>query len=94
MPQCVKCKEFFDIGYCMDILPDDPNDDASICVFCKLGLKEITIQYDDGDKKVTKDDAIRAYREYIGNITRNKKIKNIIENGKQSKIIMPGDREW
>ena len=94
MPQCVKCKEFFSMSYCVEALPNDPNDDASICVFCKLNLKEVTIQYEDGDEKVTRDDAIRLYREYISKLTRNRKIKHIIDNGKQSKIIMPGDKDW
>jgi len=94
MPQCVKCKEFFAMSYCVEALPEDPEDNASICVFCKLNLKEITVQYDDGDRKVTKNDAIKFYRKYINEVTKNRKIKHIIDSGKQSKIIMPGDKDW
>ena len=94
MPQCVKCNQFLSVDYCLDALPDDPNDNASICVFCDLGLKEVTIQLDDGDKKISKKEAIYNYKKYIEEISKNRKIKSIIENGRQSKIIMPGDKEW
>lgn len=93
MGQCVKCKKFFHPDYCTDALPDDPNDTAKICLFCKLDKKELTIEDQEGNivQLVKKEEAERLYKIYIEKLKNNRKIDTIIKTGKQSKIIMPGE---
>lgn len=93
MGQCVKCRKFYHPDYCVDALPDDPNDDAKICLFCKLNLSELTIEDQLGNivSIVKKEEAVNLYKKYINDLYKNRKIDHLVKTGKQSMIIMPGE---
>lgn len=93
MGKCVKCNKFYHPDYCVDALPDDPNDTAKICLFCKLDKNELTIEDSNGNalQTIKKDEASRLYEIYIKKLKENRKVDSLIKTGKQSKIIMPGE---
>lgn len=91
MPQCVKCKQFFHPDYCVFAAPDDPDDDAKFCLYCKLNTDTLTIEDAEGNEvsKVKKEEAINMYKLYIKGLTETHNIKHLITTGNQAKIIMP-----
>lgn len=94
MPQCVKCKKFLHPDYCVEAAPDDPNDNAKFCLFCKMNTNILTIEDSEGNEviKVDKEKAVRMYELYIKDLKESRKIDHLIKTGKQSRIIMPGDK--
>lgn len=96
MPKCIKCKKFFHPDFCVDV--ESPfikkEEEVKMCVFCHLNLKEVTAQFPDGDKKISKQQAINEYKRYIDHLSKNRKIDHLIKTGTKSKIIMPGDKDY
>ncbi len=89
MPQCVTCKRFFHPDYCIDAAPDDPNDDAKFCLFCKLKTDVLTIEDSSGNEvtKVKKEEAENMYKLYIKELTETHNIKHLINTGTKARII-------
>ena len=82
MPQCVKCRQFFHPNYCVE------DKDMKVCVFCYLKKDKVTIEFDDHNETINKNEAINAYKEYLTKLTKTRKIEHLIKTGSESKIIL------
>jgi len=90
MPKCIKCGARLHPDFCLLI---NEHVEKCQCVFCYTGKNEVTIQDENGNdiRKVSKQEAINKYAEYINELCEKRNIKSIIETGKKPKIILPGE---
>ena len=88
MGKCVKCHQYFHPDFCVDI-----GDDKRIvleCAFCHTNKRELEIINDDGIviERITKEQAINKYKEYIEGLKKNRNIDSIIKTGEKPRIIL------
>lgn len=87
MPKCQTCTKFLGPNFCIII---NEETDEKQCVFCYLEKDEITIENDDGsERKITKEEAMRKYQEYLKDLYHSEKVQEIVNPESKSNIIKP-----
>lgn len=77
MPQCAKCKNWFDPGF---TVPAEDND--NLCVFCVRDVDKVSIKGNNGTTTITKNEVIEAYRRFIKDVVdKNEKLTEKAKNG-------------
>ena len=91
MPLCIKCNRRFHPDFCIS---ESETSDRSECVFCFTKKDIVTIEDEKTGQvmaRVSKEEAINRYKEYIDKVCETRNIKSIIKTGAKSRIYMPGD---
>ena len=91
MPLCIKCNRRFHPDFC---ILENATSERSECVFCFTKKDVVTIEDEKTGKvvaKVTKEEAINRYKEYVDKMCNTRNIKSIIDTGAKPRIYMPGE---
>ena len=81
MPKCVRCYDILPPQLMVPVITD-PTGEATQCIFCERGIKEVTLEREGKTEKYTKEQAKKDYIKFLNELKSKSEIAKILQGQK------------